>query len=428
LTAEPTQSFAWLTSATREQKRALLAAFLGYMLDAMDVMLYAFVLGDVQRELHLTSAQSGAMMSATLIAAAVGGIGFGWVADRFGRTRALTWSVLIYSIATAACGFSQTGLELVLCRMVLGLGMGGEWAAGAALVAETWPDKHRGKALAVVQSSWAVGYALGAALVAVILPRFGWRAVFFAGVIPALITFWFRHGVKESQAWSDVNAARIEAQARSEKAVVQPWKQLFLGEFGRSMLVCSSMNACALFAYWGLFTWVPNFLSRSVAEGGRGLNTGRTSGWTIVMQAGTFLGYLMFSYFADRLGRKYTYIGYLLIAALLVPLFAFVRSPAYLLMIGPLVGFFGTGYFSGFSAISSELFPTSLRGMAMGFSYNVGRVVSAAAPYLIGAAAQQAGLSYALCITSVAFVFAAVIATFLRPVTAFPMRADLVSN
>jgi MFS family permease len=426
VTAERNGSFAWLTSATREQKRSLLAAFLGYMLDAMDVMLYAFVLGDIQRELHLTSAQSGAMMSATLVAAAVGGIGFGWIADRFGRTRALTWSVLIYSVATAACGLSQTGLELVLCRVVLGLGMGGEWAAGAALVAETWPAAHRGKALAVVQSSWAVGYALGAALVAVLLPRFGWRAVFFAGVIPALVTFWFRHGVSEPEVWRQENKARIAVRANSTQE--QPWKRLFRGEYGRSMLVCSSMNACALFAWWGLFTWVPNFLSRSVADGGRGLNTGRTSGWTIVMQIGTFLGYLMFGYIADRFNRKYTYIGYLLMAALLVPMFAFVRSPNYLLMIGPLVGFFGTGYFSGFSAISSELFPTSLRGTAMGFSYNVGRVVSAAAPYLIGAAAQQAGLSYALCITSVAFVLAAVIATFLRPVTALPMSLDTVSN
>jgi MFS family permease len=419
LKAERTGSFAWLTGATREQKRSLLAAFLGYMLDAMDVMLYAFVLGDIQRELRLTSAQSGAMMSATLIAAAAGGIGFGWVADRFGRTKALTWSVLIYSIATAACGLSRTGLELVLCRVVLGLGMGGEWAAGAALVAETWPAEHRGKALALVQSSWAVGYALGAALVAVVLPRFGWRAVFFAGVIPALLTFWFRHGVQEPEVWREENAARSVSSLGPSR-----WKQLFRGEYGRSMLVCSSMNACALFAWWGLFTWVPNFLSRSVAEGGRGLNTGRTSGWTIVMQIGTFLGYVMFGYIADRVNRKYTYIGYLLMAALLVPLFAFVRSPNYLLMIGPLVGFFGTGYFSGFSAISSELFPTSLRGTAMGFSYNVGRVVSAAAPYLIGAASQQAGLSYALCITSVAFVFAAVIATFLRPVTASLVHAD----
>ena len=150
-----------------------MAASLGWMLDSMDVMLYALVLGQIQKEMHLSAAMSGAMMSATLVSAAVGGLGFGWIADRFGRVRALTWSVLIYSLATGLCGLTHSAWELLACRVFLGLGMGGEWASGAALVAETWPDRHRGKALAVVQSSWAVGFALGAAVVAVIMPTFG---------------------------------------------------------------------------------------------------------------------------------------------------------------------------------------------------------------------------------------------------------------
>lgn len=145
--------FGWLVGASSEQKRALLAAFLGYMLDSMDVMLYALVLGQVQRELHLSAAMSGAMVSGTLIAAAAGGIGFGWFADRFGRVRALTYSVLVYSVDTALCGVTQTATQLMLCRILLGLGMGGEWACGASLVAETWPPHRRGKALALVQSA-----------------------------------------------------------------------------------------------------------------------------------------------------------------------------------------------------------------------------------------------------------------------------------
>jgi MFS family permease len=180
------------------------------------------------------------------------------------------------------------------------------------------------------------------------------------------------------------------------------------------MLVCATMNAAALFAWWGLFTWVPRFLSMSVAEGGRGLSIVQTSAWTIVMQTGTFLGYIAFGFLADRFSRKYTYIGFLIVAALLVPLFAFVRNPNVLLLIGPLVGFFGTGYFSGFSVIASELFPTALRASAMGFVYNIGRVLSAAAPYLIGRVSEHAGLSYALCITSAAFLLAALIASALR--------------
>ena len=397
--------YSWLTDASRDQKRTLLAASLGWMLDSMDVMLYALVLGEVQKSLHLSAALSGAMMSATLVAAAAGGIAFGWLADRFGRTRALMASVLIYSLATAACGLTQTGLQLLLCRIVLGLGMGGEWASGAALVAESWPARHRGKALALMQSAWAVGYALGALIVALVMPRFGWRAVFFAGVAPALMTLWLRSSVRESEVWQH---------ERQSTVLKVPFGDLFRGALGRATLVCATMNAATLFAWWGLFTWVPRFLSMPVAEGGRGLNIVQTSTWTIVMQTGTFLGYVVFGFLADRFSRKYVYIGYLIVAAMLVPIFALVRDPDALLLIGPLVGFFGTGYFSGFSVIASESFPTALRGSAMGFVYNSGRLLSAAAPYLIGSVSEQHGLSFALCITSVAFLAAALIATALR--------------
>jgi len=394
--------YGWLAEASGPQKRVLIAAGLGWMLDSMDVMLYALVLGQVQLALHLSAATSGAMMSATLIAGAVGGIGFGWFADRFGRTRALMWSVLVYSVATGLCGLARSAEQLLICRLLLGLGMGGEWAAGAALVAETWPAKNRGKALALVQSAWAIGYALGAMVVALVMPRFGWRAVFFAGVIPALVVLWIRRGVREPEEWTHKRTGRV------------PIGEMFRGRLGYNTLVCATMNAAALFAYWGLVTWVPRFLSMPPAEGGRGLNIVQTSAWTVVMQAGTFVGYVSFGYIADRFSHKWTYIGYLLIAAVLVPMFAFVHSVNALLVIGPLVGFFGTGYFSGFSVIASELFPTALRGSAMGLVYNSGRLVSAAAPFLIGSVSEHAGLSFALCLTSAGFLLAAGIATALR--------------
>lgn len=394
--------FGWFFRATAAQKHTLVAASLGWMLDSMDVMLYALVLGEVQRSMHLSPALSGAMMSATLISAAAGGMAFGWFADRFGRARALTWSVLIYSVATGLCGFTQTPVQLLLCRLVLGLGMGGEWASGAALVAETWPAQHRAKALAWVQSSWAIGYALGAGVVALVMPRFGWRAVFFVGVFPAILALLVRRGLREPEAWQRERHAQV------------PLRALFGAEYGRSTLVCATMNAATLFAWWGLFTWAPRFLSMPVSQGGRGLNILQTSAWTIVMQTGTFLGYVLFGYIAGALGAKRTYIGYLVLAAVLTPAFALVRDPRALLVIGPLVGFFGTGYYSGFSILSSELFPTRLRGSAMGFVYNSGRLVSAAAPYLIGGISEHVGLGFALCLTSLAFVLAALIATALR--------------
>ena len=393
----------WLTSASASQRRALAAASLGWMLDSMDVMLYAMVLPSVQREMHLSSAASGAMMSATLLAAAAGGLYFGWFADRMGRTRALNASLLLYSIATALCGFTHTAVALATCRILLGLGMGGEWASGAALVAETFPPAARGKALAFVQSFWAIGYALGAAITAIILPRFGWRAVFFAGVLPALLTLWVRRRVREPELFE------------RERQLNPSPLQLFRGPLARPTLICATMNAATLFAWWGLFTWTPRFLSMPVSAGGHGLSIVNTSSWTIVMQLGTFLGYISFGSIAERFGTKRTYIGYLVIAAFSVPVFAAVANPYFLLVIGPTVGFFSTGYFSGFALISSDLFPTPIRATAMGFVYNIGRIVSAAAPYLIGLLSERHGLSAALSITSVAFLLAALIATALRP-------------
>ncbi len=392
----------WLRSSSIAERRALAAASMGWMLDSMDVMLYAMVLPAVAREMHLSSGRSGAMMSATLLAAAAGGLFFGWFADRMGRTRALTASMLLYSLATAACGLTHTAGQLALARVVLGLGMGGEWAAGAALVAETWRPEHRNKALAVVQSFWAVGYALGALITAVVMPRFGWRAVFFAGVVPAVATLWVRRHVEEPALWEQERDART-----SPAALLRP-------PLRRDTVLTATMNAATLFAWWGLFTWVPRFLSMPIAAGGRGMGIVQTSTWTIVMQAGTFLGYLSFGLLADRYGQKRTYIGYLLAAAVAVPVFATTRDAGALLLVGPIAGFFGTGYFAGFAAIASELFPTSLRATAMGFVYNTGRVASAAAPWLIGLLSDRAGLAFALSLTSVAFLAAAVLATFLR--------------
>ncbi|HUZ04816.1 MAG TPA: MFS transporter [Acidobacteriaceae bacterium] len=388
----------WLTGATPTQKRALLTTALGWMLDSMDMMLFSLVLVDVQRDLHLSTALAGLIMSFSLISAAIGGVFFGWFADKVGRVRALMVSMLVYSIFTGACGLSHTILQLAIFRFILGLGIGGEWAAGGALVAETWPDKDRGKAIGIAQASWAVGYALGAAITGLVMPHFGWRAVFFVGVLPALVTIWMRRSVKEPEIWQ-------------EKAATLPLRNIFRGKLGITTLITASMNAASLFAWWGLFTWIPRFLSLPVAQGGRGLSIVQTSSWTIIMQVGTGLGYLSFGYLADRFGRKRTYIAFLLIAAAIVPIYAHAQGVYMLLILGPIVGFFGTGFFSGFSIIASEAFPTAVRGTAMGLVYNVGRFLGAAAPYIIGYITESSGIVLALSSISIAFLFAAVIAT-----------------
>src|SRR5256885_14941197 len=190
--------FAQVTSA---QRRTLLAAALGWMLDAFDAMLYALVLTYIMRDLGMSKAVAGSLGSLTLLASGIGGVGFGFLADRIGRTRALMGSILTYSICSFASGLSTSILMLAIFRFILGLGMGGEWTPGATLVAETWPDHLRARALALVQSSWAIGYAL-AAIVAGLMLRFSnWRYVFFVGILPALVTLWIQKDVHEPEMW-----------------------------------------------------------------------------------------------------------------------------------------------------------------------------------------------------------------------------------
>jgi MFS family permease len=392
--------FAWWHEATPEARRALVAASLGWMLDSFDVMLYALVLTALMGELGMTRGTAGLLGSLTLVASALGGVVFGVVADRHGRTRALTASILIYSVFTAACGLSQSVVQLAVFRLLLGLGMGGEWASGAALVSETWPARHRGKALGLMQSSWAVGYGLAALVNLVVLPRFGWRAVFFVGVLPALVTFWIRRHVREPELWTRARAQDVATPRASLRAI-----------FGRHALgltlAVTAMNACTMFAWWGFNLWIPAYLSSPPGRGGIGLGPAAMSAFVIVMQVGMWFGYVSFGFVSDALGRRRTYVAYLLTAAALVVAYANTSQPGLLLALGPIVAFFGTGYFSGFGAVTAEIYPTAVRATAQGLTYNIGRLASAVAPFAVGSLADTRGFAPALSMCAAAFVLAA---------------------
>lgn len=394
----------WYQQVSAAQRKSLLAASLGWMLDSMDIMLYSMVLAHLMLDLGMTKATAGWLGSLTLLASAVGGILFGVMADRIGRTRALMGSILVYSIFTAACGFAADVTQLAVFRVLLGLGMGGEWATGAALVAETWPDQHRGKALGLMQSSWAVGYALAALVTYLVLPRWGWRAVFLVGVLPALVTLWIRRSVAEPELWV---AARSLQKSTGQKAGLA---ELFRRGNARPTILVTVMNAGTMFAWWGLFTWIPPYLALPPEQGGAGLSLVQSTWWIVIMQGGMWVGYVTFGFISDAVGRKKTYIAYLLVAAALVPIYGATRDPALLMALGPFVAFFGTGYFTGFGIISAEMFPTAIRATAQGFSYNLGRGVSALAPYAVGSLAQTHGLGAAFWITSAAFLLSAIFA------------------
>jgi len=390
--------FGWWRDATPQARRALVAASFGWMLDSFDVMLYALVLAALLSDLGISKATAGLLGSATLVASAVGGMVFGVIADRAGRTFALMASIVIYSVFTAACGLAQTVGQLAVFRVLLGLGMGGEWASGAALVSETWSAEHRGKALGFMQSSWAIGYGAAAIVTWLVMPRFGWRAVFFVGVLPALFTFWIQRRVEEPAIWREARAAKVPTGS---------FAAIFGGGIAGLTIAVTLMNACTMFAWWGFNLWLPGYLSLPREQGGIGLSTAVMSGFVVAMQVGMWFGYVTFGFISDVLGRKRTYIVYLLTAAVLIWIYASVRTPVVLLLLGPFVAFFATGYFSGFGAVTAEIYPTAVRATAQGFTYNIGRVASAVAPYAVGSLAQTRGFGVALSICSVAFLLAA---------------------
>jgi MFS family permease len=393
----------WYATIEKRQWRALFAAQFGWMLDAMDIMFYAFALVAIQRDFRLTSAQAGAVASLTLLASAFGGIFFVALADRVGRVRTLVLAILAYSVFTALSATAQTLAALLLWRCLVGFGMGGEWSAGSVLVSETWPAEHRGKAIGIMQSGWAVGYILAALISAVVLPRFGWRALFLIGILPAFLVAWIQRHVPEPEIWLRNKGARRDGPRESIGVIFRP-------PLLRKTLTASLLTTCVLFAYWGLFTWMPAFLSRPVAEGGAGLGIVKSSAWIVPMQIGAFFGYLLFGFLADRFGRRPVFIGFLVAAALLVPAYGqLARHELWLFVLGPFIGFFGHGYFSVFGAMLAELFPTRVRATAQGLTYNVGRGFSALAPFLIGALSDVYGIGSALALTAFFFLAGAVV-------------------
>lgn len=378
--------------------RALFAAQIGWMLDSMDFLLFTFAVIPIQKEFGVSKATIGLLTSVALIASAFGGIYFGPLADRIGRVRAMTWSILIYSFATAGLATATALWQLIAWRTIVGIGMGGEWSSGSVLVAETWPAEHRAKAMGIMQSGWAIGAIIAAAISSIVIERFGWRVLFLIGALPAVAAFIIRRGVAEPAIW------------REREQSTSRWADMFAPPLLPRTMIATIVAASVLVAYWGLVTWLPAFLATAVSEGGAGLTITRSALWIVVLQAGAFLGYITFGWIADRIGRRPAFTLFMIGATAVVPLFAFrARSAVMLLAIAPLVGYFAHGYFSVFGAMLAELFPTNIRASAQGFCYNAGRLASAAAPVIIGSAAPRYGLGAALAADALFFALGGIL-------------------
>jgi MFS family permease len=404
-------TFSQITSA---QRRTLIAAALGWMLDAFDVMLYALVLAHIMRDLGMSKTTAGGLGTLTLLASGIGGVFFGFIADRIGRKRALMLSILTYSICSFASGLATSVAMLAAFRFILGLGMGGEWNTGATLVAETWPTELRAKAISIVQSSWAIGYALAALVAGIVLHYANWRIVFFVGILPALVILWIRKDVPESEMWLERHrlAARSPSAITPDGSKHDGFARIFQPPFVKYTFALLFVNFFGMFAWWGLFTWMPPYLSLPVEQGGRGFGVMGTTTLMVVLNLfGMFPGYASFGWVADYLGRRKSFIFYTFMASLLVALYASARQPWLLLVAGTVVAFFGTGFFSGSGIIGSEIFPTQVRARALGFTYNGARAMSSIAPFVIGRVGETKGLSWAFYLCAVSFLLASLVAT-----------------
>jgi len=383
----------WRHSVTRYQWLVLFVAWLGWVFDSMDSTIYALVLQPALHDLlrspgggSVTSEvigwYGGIIFSIFLIGWAIGGVVFGVLADYFGRTKALVFTILIYAVFTGMAALSQTWWQLALFRFITALGIGGEWAAGAALVAEVWPEDKRTKAAGLLQSAWAAGF-LVAAVLNLLLRNCGWRPIFVVGIAPAVVALFIFLWVKEPERW-------VKARAEEQRAGgTRPPKlaELFAPGLARSTMVGSGLAFVAVFGLWGATNWTPTLI-RALPDL-QGMNAAglasRVSYATMLLNVGALAGYLSFGPLADRLGRRCVFALMCLGSLVLLPItFLTPRTYAQVLLLLPLLGFFNNGIFSGFPIYLPELYPTRIRATGAGFCFNVGRVLASTGPFVTG--------------------------------------------
>lgn len=392
------------TSLSRYQILVLVVAWLGWIFDSMDSTIYNLVLTPALRELlgprgtpENIGWYGGIILGIFLVGWAVGGALFGVLADTMGRARTLVITILIYAVFTALAGFAHTWWQLAIYRFLTALGIGGEWAAGATLVAEVWPESMRVKGAGLLQSAWGAGYFLAAGIGA-LLSHQSWRVMFFVGLAPALVALLVRMKVREPERWSE---ARQAGKPRFTML------ELFRPEHRRDTAVGSALALVAVFGLWGATNWTPSFI-RELLEPQR-LDPSRvtqlTSYAVMSLNVGAIAGYFAFPPLAERIGRRLAFLVMLAGCALSLPL-TFLTGWSYssLLLVLPALGFFTNGIFSGFPVYLPELFPTRIRATGAGFCFNAGRVLAAGGPFLTGLLILQLG-TFARALSSIAVIY-----------------------
>jgi MFS family permease len=406
--AAPPNPRPWVLDLTARERSTLVATFGGWALDGMDVMVYSFVIPTLIAAWHISKGQAGLLGTAALLISAVGGWLAGLLADRFGRVRVLQITILWFAFFTFLSGFTNSFWQLLMTRGLQGLGFGGEWAVGSVLMGEAIRAQHRGKAVGTVQGGWAIGWGIAAicytVLFSVLPAATAWRAMFWIGILPALLVFYIRRNVPEPEVFS---------QTRARVGEGSHFLEIFSPALLKTTFLTAMLATGAQGGYYAITTWLPTFLKTS-----RGLSVLNTGGYLFVVIVGSFVGYIISAWLADHLGRKRTLILFAVCSFVTVTAYTFLPiSNSLMLVLGFPLGFFASGSFSPMGAFFTELFPSRLRGSGQGFSYNYGRAIGALFPTSVGYLSARISLGHAISAFAVTAYLIMILAVLLLPET-----------
>ena len=369
------------TEVDGKTRKALWGAAIGYAMDGFDLLILGFMLRSISADLQLTQGQAASLVTATLVGAVLGGIGFGMLSDRIGRVRVLTWTIVLFAVFTGLCALAQGYWDLLIYRTIAGLGLGGEFGIGMALVAEAWPASKRARASSYVGLGWQVGVLAAAIATPILLPTIGWRGMFAIGILPAIAAYFIRHSLHEPEVF--VARSKDRPKESALRLLVKDWDttKLSLG----MVVLCSVQN----FGYYGVMIWLPNYLATRF-----GFALTQSAVWTSVTIAGMAVGIYAFGHIADRIG---------------------LTDPLQLLIAGAVMGFFVNGMLGGYGALISELFPTAARATAQNVLFNIGRGVGGFGPLVVGTIAAAYSFEMAIALLAALYVLDILAMWFLIP-------------
>lgn len=407
--------------------RSLFGATSGYAADGMDMFLLSFVLVYIIKEFNLTPLEAGNLTLATTIGTLAGSYIFGFLADYVGRIRVLSLTILLYSFATGAIYFVDDYNTLLLLRVLIGLGIGGEFGIGMALVTETWKPELRARATSLVSLGWQIGVLLASVLVAVIVPAMGWRGVFLLGLVPALIAVYVRMSLHEPKMWTirrqrqeelkqkvESNTATSEEVLEYEKIGGTPIRKLFANKKTMIttlglLIMCFVQN----FGYYAIFSWMPTVLAQKY-----GYTLAKASGWMTISIAGMMVGITLFGILADRIGRKKTFALYYIGGTIycIIYFFCFTSQTA-LLWGSALLGMTVNGMMGGYGAVLAENYSSEARSTAENFIFGTGRGLAGFGPAVIGWLAQGSSVYAAMSLVFLIYPVALVAMWLMIPET-----------